>query len=415
MRRIMKSFILTASCLIFLCCILSACNDNTEISNYSTPEEDTNNPQNIISNPDSSEYHFDDTFISRTLSSGLKVNANICLSNAVDLETLSIYDAQLVIHDFEEAQQILLDNKQIIEEVATETKESLTNSAYQYCTTDDGFRLSSMGENLYLSGDLQYKISSIIDTEKGGNSELFLTGENLDFASIEQVQKEIESLLQELNIITGTNSVYSINYKTLSIESEKYNEDLERWLDEFISGDISASSRILPKPIIIDDDDQCYLIIYQTTADGMPISTHMNGVFGDGSWTSGTSITCVYSADGIVGLHIPYILEVVEQSAQEEKGMDIEQALEKLDQKYNSFILEGEYLVDNIEFEYIPVPDHGDGDSYTLVPAWRFSILHTYEIADKTDANKIVPVERRTTAVFHAITGTELLMDSGNA
>ena len=76
-------------------------------------------------------------------------------------------------------------------------------------------------------------------------------------------------------------------------------------------------------------------------------------------------------------------------------------------------ILEGNYLVDNIEFEYVPMPNFGSENSYTLQPAWRFSIIHSFNVADKLDPYKQVTVNQRTTTVFDAITGKELVIDDG--
>ena len=165
--------------------------------------------------------------------------------------------------------------------------------------------------------------------------------------------------------------------------------------------------------IQVEKGDECYIFIYQLTPLGLPISTHTNGMFGDGSWTSGTYFQCTYSADGLISVQVPYQFTDIVEKTKDNLGMSIEQALDCLDHKYNSMILEGNYLVDNIEFEYVPMPNFGSENSYTLQPAWRFSIIHSFNVADKLDPYKQVTVNQRTTTVFDAITGKELVIDDG--
>ena len=387
--------------LIFMVCSvflisMSACKEKDSMNNI------TENNLNLNGNHATSY----DQHISTTMSSGVEVNAEVTLPETVSLDALSVHNVRIVTQNFEKAKKILLGSKEIVEEETSETKESLVNEPYRYCRTSDDFTLFSSGENIYFKGKHYDKVSAILDLSEAGNSSIFRTDNNLDFASIKEAQKETTEILKQLNISVLSNPIcYTLDYTNLINESEIYNQALEKIPD----GQLKA------EPISIEKDDECYVFLYQLSANGLPISMHTNGVFGDGSWTSGTSVLCTYSADGLVSLKMDYQLEDLSENLTVSKGLDVGQALERLDQKYNSMLLEGKYLVDSIEFEYVPMPNQGKSNSYTLIPAWRFSILHTFEEAEKGNSANTITAQQRTNSVFHAITGTELRIDFGNA
>jgi len=166
--------------------------------------------------------------------------------------------------------------------------------------------------------------------------------------------------------------------------------------------------------IYVDKEDECYIFIYQILDEGMPISIYSNGVFGDGSFTSGTDVRVIYSAEGIVSFRMNYQFENTEIISQNQKGITADQALDLLDKKYNTIILEGEYLVNDIVFEYVPMPDDGSSSNYILVPAWRFLVIHTTEQMGKENAAETVLTEMRNYVVFNAITGEEIIIDYGS-
>lgn len=340
--------------------------------------------------------------IHTSLSSGILVDADLSIPSNINLNSLSTYGASLATFNFDELKKILLANKQIIDEISEETSESRTNSPYRYCNTSDNFALSSVGENLYFTGDTERKISLLFDNSEDGNSTQFENDADLDFSTRKEAQEEVERIMQELKISSESSpTCYVLDYESLTQECEKYNEYMNATFDGAFP------------PIQVEKGDECYIFIYQLTPFGLPISTHENGMFGEGSWTSGTYFQCTYSADGLIAVQVPYQFTDIVEKVKDNVGMSMEQALNCLDQKYNSIILEGDYLLDKIEFEYVPIPNFGSKNSYTLQPAWRFSMIHSFNVADKLDPYKQITVNQRTTTVFDAITGKELVIDYG--
>lgn len=395
MKQFTKIYILFFLCILLL--LNTACSKTSVIPNIT--EATTSVPNNNIF-PDYTST--DNVSIQTTLSSGVLVDAKIHISDDVNLNSLSTYYASLAIFDFDKAKEVLLGNKRIINEILDKTGESKTNSPYRYCDTSDGFALTSVGENLYFTGDAERKITLLFDQSEEGNSDQFSSTADLDFASRDNVQKEIESVIQRLNIsVEPCPTCYVLDYETLAKECEKYNEYMNNTFDGMFP------------TIQVEKDDECYIFIYQLAPFDLPISTHQNGMFGDGSWTSGTYVQCTYSSAGLIGMQVNYQFTEIVADTKDNVGMTVTQALDCLNSKYNSMILEGRYLVYNIEFEYVPVPDFGSENRYALQPAWRFSIIHFFDIADKTTPDNQITVNQRTSAVFNAITGKELAIDYG--
>lgn len=144
----------------------------------------------------------------------------------------------------------------------------------------------------------------------------------------------------------------------------------------------------------------------------MPISKYGNGIFYDGSFTSGTSITMCYSKDGVVAFYMPYEFSIVTESEMQ-SVLNIEAAIDLIDKKYNSVILEGNYLIYGIDFEYVPMPIKNKGNLFTLVPAWRFNVEHTYMLDAKTDGGSPVDFTEKSSIVFNAVSGDEIPCDWG--
>ena len=72
----------------------------------------------------------------------------------------------------------------------------------------------------------------------------------------------------------------------------------------------------------------------------------------------------------------------VGESQGEAPCLDLEGALEALDSKYNSLLLESPCQVEQIAFEYVPLGT-GDGIHVTLTPAWRFLVKQELAFSGK--------------------------------
>jgi len=395
--------------LIFITSLLASCKGENKTNNPDessvSQEDQSDNLQHVSSN--------NNDHINKKLTAGVEVDADVNILSSVDLENLSIFKAKLIIQDYEKIKNMFLMDKEIIEEETYENAPgSLTNSTHKYYKTRDDFVLSLNGADIHFGGELEDKISNL-SYYMGENK---LTGQDLGFKNIKDAQIEIEEIINELGIdVIQDPLCYSIDYATLASGCESFNATMNEIRDSIREENSEQSFNMEGfESIYVDKEDECYIFIYQILDEGMPISIYSNGVFGDGSFTPGTDVRVIYSADGIVSFRMNYQFENTEIISQNQKGITAELALDLLDKKYNTIILEGEYLVNDIVFEYVPMPEDGSSSNYILVPAWRFLVIHTTEQMGKENAAETVLTEMRNYVVFNAITGEEIIIDYGS-
>lgn len=165
-----------------------------------------------------------------------------------------------------------------------------------------------------------------------------------------------------------------------------------------------------PNPDYTAEDD-CYYFKLFASAGGFPITRVENGSAENGSFIPGSIIEATVSKDGIVDLYLNGVYQSSE-TISEGEGLDLDEAVSTLDEKYNSIIPDGTYEVEEIAFEYVPI-FQGDGISAELTPAWRFLMKHTMEFEGKTD-DDLHTVTQYENVMFNALTGKEILREVGS-
>lgn len=333
--------------------------------------------------------------IDKTLENGIKVRTAVQISPEIDINRLKTYKVFDKKHDIEKAKALLLANKEII---ASEENSIDENRVINITETKDGCSLlSNFRKDIRLYGSLGQEISfalnkNYLSQEK--NDEKFLAKQELSFSTREQVTQAVLEIAKELDVnIISSPVIYSFS------KGQSYTTPV-----------FSESGMIEETKYFTRD---CYFLEFQIAVDNIPVSKEMSGSEKNGNGMSGTALEVLYSAEGIEEFYMYGDYEIVETLSENQKGISAEEALQRLEDKYDTIILEGEYTVERIDFEYIPLPEK-EGQ-YTLVPVWRFGINHAVEFSGKTDRTEIVRQNERSFVIFNAITGEEILTDSGSA
>lgn len=145
---------------------------------------------------------------------------------------------------------------------------------------------------------------------------------------------------------------------------------------------------------------------------GLSLSPYLNGVYGDGSLTSGTELVVCYDKNGIAGFDFTFVPDDITAS-NGETALSLEEILAREEEKYNSLILEGEYFIYEIRQEYIAQPISSQKNRFTFLPVWRFSVTHTYEVDKGDGTGSALQVEETSFDIYDAITGEEIPYDIG--
>ena len=135
----------------------------------------------------------------------------------------------------------------------------------------------------------------------------------------------------------------------------------------------------------------------------------MTGSSANGSVTPGSTVRVLYSKDGVSYLNVSGVYQT-EAATGDNAGYDLDGALGLLNTRFSSMLMEGSYRVTDIAFEYVP-QIQSDLEHVTFIPAWRFTVQNSVEVAGKSDPNQTDSIDTFETIFFDAISGQELLRD----
>lgn len=407
MKRLFAVLIFCA--LLFLCsCAETAQSMAGENTGASSGVREESTPENEPgqSSADSEQGVLFYSEISETWDSGVVVDADV---TAIKEETLSIYTGKLRIFTVDElAEAFGLSVDSATSSMTDDSLEGYVPGTYTYLEFEDNRTLISNMARFWYENETFVKTRDLLTVHGSeANAEAFRTGKNLDFATIEQAQTEIQAVLDKLEIpVIREPRCYTLDYESLSAENERQYALTMEMVEGF-------DQSFMPEKLEIQKDDACYLFYYPVAIDGMPVSPYSSGVYGDGSLMAGTELIACYNKDGLAGLTLEY-QPLVQEKSEAQPVIPLEEIVEKEKAKYDSVILEGEYTIYDIRLEYIAQPVSTEENSYNLIPVWRFSVEHRYEQAAKSDAGESFEVVRNTYDLFDAFTGEEIPYNAGD-
>lgn len=305
--------------------------------------------------------------ITQTLSSGVMVNADVYVPESMQKSALAEMRGQGQFVDYEELKSLFCSGKTITEE-GEEPWEMVTPGAMEavgkYVSTQDGDYLQRIcGNTFYYMTERD--IQDIEDLT------IYETGKNLDFASIEETDKTIRDIAEKLNIAVGKGVCYTI--------------------------DTSSQPH--------------YVFQYEILVNGMPLGKFDGGSYSDNVFTPGTYLTAVLDEDGIRHFDVSYVLKETE-TGDAQRVLTLDEALDKVDEKYNSIIMEGDYYINDIQMAYMPIKTD-DAGIVRLIPVWYFQTTHQILLPDKSGTGEIM-LPQDGYILINALDGTELLHENGD-
>ncbi len=359
--------------------------------------------------------------LQQTLSSQVKIDADVFVPDNIDFSNLKTYKGEMLRLDMEAIKEDLFGAGAEVKETRQESKESkFPDEDYILWEGNDGSYLAGMGDMINFSSGKMPDVKPYLFLETSAaeyNGDAFLSGKKLDFATEQESFTLVRGLLDKLGVSISENYLcYTIDHDTLRKEAEIYRSALVQNMQEtgiknengtdMTEDDILAH---MPDPNYTVEDD-CYYFKLFASAEGYPVTQIENGIFANGGLTPGSVANAIVSQDGVVHLYL-YDLYESSEVMQEGAGLNLDDAIAALDEKYNSIILDGDYEVQEIAFEYVPV-SQGDVLSVELTPAWRFVVKHSVETMGKAD-NSLYTIDQYEYVMLNALTGEEILRDMG--
>lgn len=304
--------------------------------------------------------------VEKTLSSGVKVDADVYVPESMQQQNLPEMQGTGQEIDFEKIKEIFCAGKKITEETEgsypPDMPGALTEAEKHLSTEDGDYLLVGCGNSFFYT--------AARDTQDTSNLELYKTGEDLDFATIAEADGEIRKVAEELGISVGDSVCYTIDTSSMPH----------------------------------------YVFRYDLLVNGLPLGKFDGGSYSDNVFTPGTYLTAVLDEDGIRHFDVSYVLKETE-TGDAQRVLTLDEALDKVDEKYNSIIMEGDYYINDIQMAYTPIKTD-DAGIVRLIPVWYFQTTHQILLPDKSGTGEIM-LPQDGYILINALDGTELLHENG--
>lgn len=330
--------------------------------------------------------------IKAQLSSGVIVNAELKVPEAAELEDMPVYSASLQELPFDKFSNSFAKNRSVIEKTEQPSEDNIGNGSYKYYQLEDGSTLTYNGGIFLHYSSAKYRNIQVDFEIENDEEDSF--NKDFDFETRELADKKIREIFRDLGLeVAEECKSYSIDYKWLQEKNQ---------MPEY--PDIAEKIQIEMEEIVWSNKLDCYLFRYFGSANNMPITNQLREE--KGILIPAPGIYVVYSRDGIEQIDISNCFQI-ENEENRTSVYGVNEILDVLDEKYNSIILEGNYSVDKLQLEYVPI-ETAQANKYQLIPAWRIYVSHEINIQNKDDPSKSEVIALPTQILFNAIDGTEL-------
>lgn len=305
--------------------------------------------------------------ITKTLSSGVKVDADVYVPESMQQQNLPEMQGTGQEIDFEKLKEVFCAGKTITEETEntfTPDRPGALNDSDRYVYTEDGDYLMSSFGNVFVYSAARNNTTDVM------TSELYKTGEDLDFATIAEADEKIRKVAEKLGLSVGESVCYTMDTSSMPH----------------------------------------YIFEYDLLVNGLPLGKFDGGSYSGSGFMPGTSLTAMVDADGIFCFEVMYVLKETE-TGDAQRVLTLDEALDKVDEKYNSIIMEGDYEISDIQFAYTPIKTDDVG-GVRMIPVWYFKTTHTVTMTNRSGTGQVT-LPQDGYILINALDGTELLHENG--
>ncbi len=378
----MKNLFFIAINIFIVVIILTACN------NESFQQNENMNSQ-IVSTL------LSDSKIPKTMNK--KLGDNLVVDAAIDGPDIlpkAVRQIPVKIKALENKQRII---KTIFGDEST-TKSSLTgakdregnSTESEHLRSVSGKRLLWYGNMLTFSTELGYDINEAFIPSENDNQ---YPAKDLAFMNQEEVKKETSNFLKLLGVTVDKNvHVNSLDYQTMEQIQLKQYKELKATTDGILA------KKIRPLRNWTKDDD-CYALQFKQVFDGISISDQTFGDSRAKTETYGPTIHLYYGKQGYISGVVAHIYQETGSLGQMRPPIDLDTALNVLQNKFDEIIMGNPIKITNIEFSYVPKLVAVNKESYILNPCWIFKMSQYSEDIKSNVETRII---------IDALTGKEV-------
>ena len=341
MKRVIEILILTV-CL----CFITACGNGDaaeETTKGADANEQSTGTEEVQTNPDHIK--------KERLCDNVTVDAEVIIPDGYSGEA-PVYDGYVVDYDIEKVCKALNIDFSSFTQVADGLFKKDDKTFLNFTKGINGsFNFRTEIGNIYTS---YYPDEKVEISGYGENKEL-------DFMSKQEVIDRMQTVLTDI----GIENSRLLHIYALPVEYHQYREN-EYVKEGYLSEDKKLGDRW-------NDYGGCYELIFTTEINRIPL-TEFGYTAADDFGYNGCEISVLYSADGIQYISASNRYRADESSAENKVLLSADEILDHLKSKFESIIMDGDYVVKEIKLCYFPqIVDKKEG-KFRIIPIWQITI-----------------------------------------
>lgn len=233
-------------------------------------------------------------------------------------------------------------------------------------TMEDKEMMVGSGSVVYSKGNILEKYTlATYNREAHGVLDVYSNG-NLEFMSREEAIGNVEEILSRNGVsIYGEAKVYELTAEKMKQEQEKAINEDDNVKKQIKEGYLKEQEFV--------KDDECYVLFFRSEVNNIPITQDLYVDEVSGRTIEGMNIEVWINKDGIMNLIMLNAVEKLNELEKPDKLLSVDEAMSKLQQRYDSVITDNKMNFNEITLEYVGIPDGKKVTEIKFVPTWCFN------------------------------------------
>ncbi|SHI12359.1 hypothetical protein SAMN02745196_03022 [Clostridium collagenovorans DSM 3089] len=289
-------------------------------------------------------------------------------------------DAEVIVPKVEEApafigKHILIDEEYFVDKFFKNRKPEIKETERQMINEVEKIKIYTIeneemvvgsGSVVYSKGNILEKYTlPIYNREAHGVLDVYSNG-NLEFMSREEAIGNVEEILSRNGVsIYGEAKVYALTAEKMKQEQEKAISENENVKQQIKEGYLKKQEFV--------KDDECYVLFFRSEVNNIPITQDLYLDEVSGRVVEGINTEVWINKDGIISLIISNVVEKLSELENPENLLSVDEAMSKLQQRYDSVITDNKMNFNEITLEYVGIPDGKKVTEIKFVPTWCFN------------------------------------------
>lgn len=331
--------------------------------------------------------------IQKKVNDTITVDAAVQVPQAFSAGTADIVNTKIMTFNIKPLRDAFIKNEKIIDKRSHSAETDYFGTklfSFHYVTEKNNIINNQSGLGIYYTTPFGLTLDCLTpgdDTDTSQNlieskaPEYSQTNE-LPFESRKQAVEKIKAKLADFGIaIAPEYTCYSLDHENLKKAENAYKKHLSS-----LPAEEANEYKSIDKWTSACDS---YYFLFSAAVNNAPITPIDHGDFHSGKAVFGSQIKVIYSKDGIMRLDTNVIYQKNSVKQANQKLITAEAALNKVPNGYKDVITSSKIKITGIHLEYVATLIGKSRMEFVMVPAWRFDIQQSTELANSVAVRKL--------------------------